>query len=86
MNNQVKCNKCNKKFVLTKVHSRDIAGALLKEHYFICPHCKQEYITHVTDQQVQEWENEIAALREKIKARITTLTEDRRNAVRIVRP
>lgn len=55
--NKVTCDKCNKKFEI-KAKTRKLPLGI-EEVYFICPHCKEKYVSYYTDESIREKQNEI---------------------------
>ena len=62
---QATCNKCNKIFKIhlkEKDHPRGI-----KEHYFNCKHCKERYVSFVTDKKVRSLQKEMRREKDREK-------------------
>lgn len=57
------CNECSKS-VPIKLKTRKHPGGI-EENYIRCPHCKTEFISHVTDQWARKEQQEIKRLNEE---------------------
>lgn len=58
------CNECNKEFTLTSVKTKRFQKYIVG--YFICPHCKHEYISYVTDKETKRIQLKIKSINKSI--------------------
>lgn len=65
MNNKVVCDKCNKKFEI-KLKTRNLPLGI-EEVYFICPHCKEKYVSYYTDESIREKQKKINGMYEEYR-------------------
>lgn len=52
---------CEKVFTITKIRTRKVKNGIEK-NYFICPHCKQEYITYYASAETLKLQKEMRKL------------------------
>lgn len=59
---EVTCDnkRCNKKFEIKPRKKKHTVSIV--ETYFLCPHCKTRYSSHVTDQDIRKRQREIRTL------------------------
>ncbi|WP_339814556.1 hypothetical protein [Paenibacillus sp. FSL R5-0928] len=61
------CNEgCNKQFEVNGFQTARLPGAIEKT-YFICPHCKHEYVAFYTDLEVRELQAKIRRVQTKLQ-------------------
>lgn len=60
----IKCDYCNNAFEMN-VKTRRIDN--LEATYFICPHCKHEYVSMVTDAKLRKMIQKVKNLANKVK-------------------
>ncbi|OMD20670.1 hypothetical protein BJP48_30920 [Paenibacillus odorifer] len=61
------CNEgCNKQFEVNGFQTARLPGAIEKT-YFICPHCKREYVVFYTDLEVRELQAKIRRVQTKLQ-------------------
>lgn len=63
---EVICDECEKDFKI-KLRTKD-HGITVKEHYFLCTHCKKKYVAFVTDPECRKMQRSIAWERQKRNA------------------
>lgn len=62
-NQQVQCDTCREPFTI-QLKERKHPGDII-EAYIQCPHCKEEYISYVTDPFARREQDEVRKLHEK---------------------
>ncbi|OME45310.1 hypothetical protein BSK59_32940 [Paenibacillus odorifer] len=61
------CNEgCNNQFEVNGFQTARLPGAIEKT-YFICPHCKREYVAFYTDLEVRELQAKIRRVQTKLQ-------------------
>ena len=61
------CNEgCNKQFEVNGFQTARLSGAIEKT-YFVCPHCKHEYVAFYTDLEVRELQAKIRRVQTKLQ-------------------
>lgn len=63
--NKVKCDSCNKEFEI-KLQVKKHPGAV-EETYFICPKCKERYVSYFTDKDIRAKQKQINKLWEEYR-------------------
>ncbi|MEY7998617.1 hypothetical protein AB8U03_00125 [Clostridium sp. Mt-5] len=63
-NIEIRCDKCNKNFVIKKLKTKWI-DENVQRTYFICPYCKLKYTSFYTDKRVRKNIKEIEQLQKR---------------------
>ncbi len=58
------CDKCSNEFVLTSIKAKRLQKYIVG--YFICPRCKYEYISYVTDKEIKRIQLKIKSINKNI--------------------
>ncbi|MDZ5608586.1 transglycosylase [Bacillus pseudomycoides] len=57
---KAKCEKCDQEF---RVHMHTIRlPNRVDKHYFICPHCKTEFVSYYSNREIRQLQKEISKL------------------------
>ncbi|OMD32640.1 hypothetical protein [Paenibacillus odorifer] len=61
------CNEgCNNQFEVNGFQTARLPGAIEKT-YFICPHCKHEYVAFYTDSEVRQLQDKIRRIQSQLQ-------------------
>ena len=71
-NQKISCDKCGEEFVIKELITETVERDI-KKTYFVCPKCKEQYITHYSNLKIRKLMEEQGKLRTKGQGGTKTL-------------